>query len=262
MSLPTSPPPTRLTAGATTDFPYGPLADSGMGNPFFYHNFFDDFDQALATGVTGLYTVSNGGGAGTAAHTPGDGGLALFSTGAAAASFVSAQLPAASFQIPQGASAGKKFFYLTRLQLSDITASAIIAGMINTTATPFAAITDGVWFSKAIGSTILNINTSVASALVTTPLPAASYTLVNATFIDLGFYIDRNGNLNVFTSPNMVGYVPQSGTGLTLPVRGKVQSILAPALPSVLTTPTLAVNETATANKTLTVDFHLAQKER
>jgi hypothetical protein len=60
----------------------------------------------------------------------------------------------------------------------------------------------------------------------------------------------------------MVGYVPQSGTGAALPTRGKVQSILAPSLTAANLTPTLAINETATANKTMTVDFHLAQKER
>lgn len=260
MSLPASAPPTRLTSGSTTDFPYGPLADSGMGNPFFYHNFFDDFDNTLGA-VNGFYTITVNNG-GTMVHTPGDGGLALFSTTAAASSFVSAQLPAASFSLPQGAGAGKKFFYLTRLQLSDVVASAFIAGVINTTVTPFAAVADGIWFSKAIGSGILNINTAVGSAVVTTALPAASYALANATNIDLGFYIDRSGNLNIFTSANMVGFVPQSGTGAVLPVRGRVLQIVAPALTTANLTPTLAINETATANKTMTVDFHLAQKER
>jgi hypothetical protein len=122
-------------------------------------------------------------------------------------------------------------------------------------------VTDGIWFSKAIGSTILNINTAVGSAVITTPLPAASYALVNAVNIDLSFSIDRSGNLNVFTSANMVGYVPQSGTGATLPTRGRVLQ-LQPALTAVNLNPTLAINETATANKTLTVDFHLVQKER
>ena len=260
MSLPASPPPTRLTAGSSTDPPYGPLADSGFCNPAFYHNFFDDFDNTLGTTTNGFYTVTAA--TGSMVHTPGDGGLALLSTTAAAASFVSAQLPAASFVLPQGAGAGKKLFYLTRLQMSDVTACAIIAGLINTTVTPFAAVADGVWFSKAIGSTILNINTAVGSAVVTTPLPAASYALANAVNIDLGFYIDRSGNLNVFTSPNMVGYVPQSGTGATTPTRGRVQQILTPALTAANLNGTLAINETATANKTLQVDFHLVQKER
>lgn len=258
MALPASPPPTRLTAGSSTDFPYGPLADSGFNNPAFYHQFFDDFDNTLGA-ANGFYTVTAA--TGSLAHVAGDGGLALLSTTAAASSFVSAQLPAASFSLPQGAGAGKKFFYLTRLALSDVTASAFIAGLINTTVTPFAAVADGIWFSKAIGSTVLNINTAVGSSVVTTPLPAASYALVNGVNIDLSFNIDRLGNLNVFTSPNMVGYVPQSGTGSTLPTRGRVLQ-LQPALTAVNLNMTLAINETATANKTLTVDFHLAQKER
>lgn len=258
MALPASPPPTRLTAGSSTDFPYGPLADSGFNNPAFYHQFFDDFDNTLGA-ANGFYTVTAA--TGSMVHTPGDGGLALLSTTAAAASFVSAQLPAASFTLPQGAGAGKKLFYLTRLQLSDVVASAFIAGLINTTVTPFTAVADGIWFSKAIGATILNINTAIGGVVTTTPLPALSYALVNATNIDLSFSIDRSGNLNLFTSANMVGYVPQSGTGATLPTRGRVLQ-LQPNLTAVNLNPTLAINETATANKTLTVDFHLVQKER
>jgi hypothetical protein len=258
MSLPASPPPSRMTSGNSTDFPYGPLADSGASNPAFYHNFFDDFDQTLGA-ANGFYTVTNA--TGTLAHTAGDGGLALFSTNAGAASFVSIQLPAASYTLPQGAGAGKKLFYLTRLQLSDVVASAFIAGLANITVTPFTAIADGIWFSKAIGSSTLNINTAVGSAVVTTALPISSQILANATNIDLSFNIDRLGNLNVFVSPNMVGYVPQSGTGATTPTRGRILQ-LQPALTAATLSPTLAINETATANKTMTVDFHLVQKER
>src|SRR3981189_3624892 len=90
-----SPPPSRNTAGATSDPPFGPLANSGYGNPFFYHQFADDFDNLL--GVAGLYTLS---GTGSAAHTAGDGGLALLSTLAGAGTFASIQLPAASFTLP------------------------------------------------------------------------------------------------------------------------------------------------------------------
>ena len=258
MSLPASPPPSRMTSGNSTDFPYGPLADSGSSNPAFYHNFFDDFDQTLGA-ANGFYTITNA--TGTLAHTAGDGGLALFSTGAGASSFVSIQLPAASFTLPQGALAGKKLFYLTRLQLSDVVASAFVAGLANITATPFAGIADGIWFIKAIGSSTLNINTAVGSSVVTTALPTSSQILANATNIDLSFSIDRSGNLNIFVSPNMVGYVPQSGTGATLPVRGRVLQ-QQPALTAVNLSPILAINETATANKTMTVDFHLVQKER
>jgi hypothetical protein len=259
MALPASPPPSRLPGGSTTDYPFGPLADSGFGNPFFYHQFQDDFDALL--GATGIWTVSKTTTC-TAVHTAGDGGLALLSTAAANNDAVSIQLPAADFTLPQGAQAGKKGFFLVRLQLSDVSACSIVVGLANTTATPMTAVADGLYFQKSAASTVLNLISTVGSAPTTTALPAASYSLVNATNIDLAWYVDRSGNVNVFTSTNMVGYVPQSGTGATLPVRGRVQQITGLTLTTANLNPTIAIAAGAAAIKTLTADFIVVQKER
>ena len=59
--------------GYTTDYSYGPMGDSGFGNPAYYHQYFDDFDNAL--GATGLYTLTAA--SGSIVHSAGDGGLAL-----------------------------------------------------------------------------------------------------------------------------------------------------------------------------------------
>jgi hypothetical protein len=259
MAVPRSPTPGRGAAGFTTDWPYGPMADSGYGNPFYYHAFSDDFDNAL--GVAGLYTVSAGG-AGTIAHSAGDGGLALFTTAGASTNFESIQLPAADYTLPQGTLAGKKFFWMARLQLSDITNSAFIAGVTNITATPFTAIADGIYFTKASGGTVLNIVSAIASTLTTTAIPTSAYTFTNATNIDLAFYIDWYGNLNAFTSANMVGFAPQSGTGATVPTRGRCLQVSNLSLSTANLSPILAVQTGVAAVKTMTVDFHLVQKER
>lgn len=259
MALPSSPAPARSPSGSTTDWPYGPFGDSGFGNPAFYHQFFDDFDNQL--GSAGLYTVSAGG-AGTIAHSAGDGGLALFTTAGASGNFESIQLPAASFSLPQGAGAGKKLFYSTRLQLGDVTNSAFIAGLCSITATPFTAIADGIYFTKASGGTVLQIVSAITSVLTTTNIPLSAYTLANATNIDLAFNIDRYGNLNAFVSPNMTGYVPQSGTGANTPTRGRCLQVAGLSLSTVNLSPTLAVQTGAVAVKTMTVDFHCTQKER
>lgn len=294
-----SPPPTRNPSGTTSDPPFGPLADSGQGNPFFYHQFEDDFDNAL--GSVGLYTLS---GTGSAVHTPGDGGLALLSTLAGASTFATIQLPAASFTLPPTgtntpltATTVKKLFYLVRLQLSDVTLSAFIAGLCATSATTFTAgvqtILDGIFFYKAPSSgqiqLILNASagnspTGVAVSY-TLNIPLTAYTLVNATFIDLAFYIDRQQNVKVWAgNPSLVGYAPQSGTG---PVNAATGVTLTPSAgpaaslqqtffnQAVTTSPppylftlanlnvTLGVSNGVTAAiKTLTGDFHLAQKER
>ncbi len=271
-----SPPPTRLSAGATTDSPFGPLAMSGFGNPFFYHQFADDFDNQL--GATGLYTLS---GTGSAAHTAGDGGLALLSTTGTAGTFASIQLPAASFLLPStgatppGSSTQvKKVFYLTRFRLSDITLSAFVAGLSAIDTTPFTAVLDGIWFSKAASSTQINLNIAASSGNSPTgsavsavvAIPTSVYTLVNATDIDLGFFVDIHQNIYAYAGNPIVGYIPQSarpaGAGAGA-VASLQQSATATPFSTALMSPILAVSNGATAAvKTMSADFHLVQKER
>lgn len=273
-----SPKPTRLPAGLTTDPPFGPLADSGYGNPFFYHEFSDDFDNTL--GPTGLWTVSKGS-TGTAVHTAGDGGLATLTTAATLNDYVSIQLPAADFSLPQSTLAGKKLFFLCRLNLSDVTASAFVAGLCDTTATVFTAITDGVYFKKASGGTVLDLVTASGGTSLTWAIPVSAYALANNVNIDLAFYMDRLQNLNVFVGSQLVGFIPQSGTGgvnsagvSQLPVIGRcLQIVPTGTVPSgnqlgpwtisaANLNPTLGIQAGAAAAKALVADFIGAQKER
>jgi hypothetical protein len=274
-----------------------------MGNPFFYHQFADDFDNQL--GATGIYTITSSG-AGSVAHSSGDGGLALFTTGAVANNFESLQLPAGSFTLPGTGSnppststSAKKFFYLTRLQLNtSVTTQAFIAGMCVITATPFTtgaqSVTDGVFFYKAAGGTQLqllsiasNANSPSGTGFTTTyNIPTAAYNLVAGTSIDLAFYLDRYQNLRIYVGSQLVGWIPQSGSGAvnaagvsSLPVLGPVManynylpqgvtptgaSFVNPVMyTQAVLSPTLAVSNGSTAAAcTMTVDFHMVQKER
>lgn len=259
MALPGSPAPARNPAGYSTDWPYGPLANYGLPNPLDFHTDMDDFNASDT--VANAYTTSAGG-AGTVAYAAGDGGLLLFTTAGAATNFESIQRPITGFTMPQSATANKKFFFLCRLQLGDVVASALLAGMISTNATPFTSIADGVWFSKASGGTVLNLNSAIGSVLTTVAIPLPSYNLVNATNIDLGFEVSTDGDIFAYVSANMIGYQPQSGTGSTLPTRGKVARITAPTLTTANLSPTFGVQTSAAAAKTMTLDAWMAAKER
>ena len=288
-----SPPPTRLTAGSTTDGPFGLFANSGFSSPFFYQQFQDDFYNAL--GATGLYasTVVNTGVA--AVHVAGDGGIASFATSATGSSATLIQLPAASVNLPgqstvtpYPATSVKKLFYLARINLSDITTMNFIAGLCNTGAT-FAAgvpsVTDGIYFSKTTGSAQSLVLTAVASAgqsptgagvTYTVVIPTNAYSMVNATYIDLGFYMDRQQNLMAFVgNPLMVGYAPQSGAGVAQAIAGNPLSPPrgAAAAFQQATQPyywslanlnlTLGCSNGVTASvRTMLADFHCYQKER
>ena len=282
--------PTRLPGGATTDPPYGPFADSGYGNPAFYHQFFDDFDNALATGVSGLYTVTTVNG-GTATHQAGDGGIGQVLTGAVSGNYTFIQLPAADFTLPQGTLAGKKLFFGARVSLSSLT-SNFICGLCNTSATPFTAITDGVYFWHPTGGAVLNLLTVSASTTLTWTIPTSAYTLAAGSLsagtaqIDLGFYIDRYQNINVFVGSQLFGWLPQSGTGgvsattgvSTLPVVGPALRIYSAAyavdfpvggsmvgpwtISSANLNPTFGIQTQSAAAINSQIDFWMTQKER
>ena len=249
-----SPVPVRFPSGVSTDFPYGPLANFGQINPFGYHVHQDDFN-VLLTGYTATKT-----GAGAIAPVAGDGGLLLFTTAALATDNCVLNLPVAGFALVSG----KKAFFLARLQLSSAVNAAFRVGLINTTTTPFTggSITDGVYLDKATGSAANLTVVSVVGGVATTKVvPTNAYTLANATNLDLGFAVDRGGNVAIFVGAQLVGWLPQSGTGAAVPVRGPVASFQ-PGLTAAVLNPTLAVLSGAAAAATMTVDFVLAAVER
>lgn len=247
-----SPPPVRFLSGESNDGPYQPLADCGAGNMAFYHYFFDDFDI-----LHGTYTQTKTGN-GTIANAAGDGGLALFTTNSstpATTDIASLQGPAAGYSL----TAGKKLFFQAKLQLSDVTNSAIVVGLIQTTATPFT-VTDGIYFSKASGSTTLNINSVVGSVATTVAIPATATTLTNATYFEVAFYLTRLGDVLAFVDNQLAGYIPQSTSVQN--TNGPVARILAPTLTTANLNITAALQSGTASSKTMTLDFFGAAKER
>jgi hypothetical protein len=294
---PVSSPPSRVASGFATDPPFWPLAHCGVPNPFFYHVIADDFE-----GVDNIYTVTATGG--SVASSPGDGGLITFTTGATASSNASLQPTSAGFVLPgtgatpPGSSLStKKLFYLARVTVGHTT-DGFIAGLGNISATPFTAgvdsMVDGLYFYKApTVSTLSLINRASAgnsptggAVLNTFVLPGI--TIVAGTSFDLGLYIDRYQNIRVWVAPQLVGYVPQSGSGPTTadgsgvtvtPIIGPIfanynyqaqsttitgQSVTNPLVFSTAPlAPTLAItNGTTAAATTLIADFQMAAKER
>lgn len=252
-----SQPPVRLPAGQTTDAQWQPFADNGNGNPFFYHAVADDFDSSLTTSIWTQNKTGNG----TVAHTAGDGGVALFTTNSStplATDYVDIQLPAASFTF----ATPKKFFFLARLQVSDVVNAAFIAGLVDTQVNPFVTPTDGLYFLKASGaSNNLILRSMKSSANTDLAIPTSAYALANNTNIDLAFAIDRNGNVGAYVGSQLVGFVPQSGVGSVNPSRGACAKF-APSLTTANLNLTLGVLSGTASSKTMAADFVTAQKER
>ena len=250
------PTPNRFTSGFTQDAPWQPLGRMGVPNPFFYHQFFDDFNGFDTSQFNSTLTS-----AGTVANTAANGGALLFTTNATtplATDIASIQGKAAGFQnVP-----GKKTFFMTRIRLGNITNPAFVLGLIQTTATPFT-VTDGIYFSKATGSTTINLVSVIGSVATTTPLVFPASFFAAATDIDLVFEITSGGDVVVSVGNGLVGYVPQSGTGAqTPPTRAPIQRVIGLALTTAVLNPTLAVQSGTAASQTMQSDFMLAAQER
>lgn len=245
-----SPHPVRYPSGVSGDFPFGPLANFSRIHPFRYNHWVDDFDTFGSATFFYTKTVTN---TGTVDHAAGNGGLVLFTTAALAADLCSLQLPVASFAFTKG----KRAMFMTRLQVSSAANAAFLAGLIQTTTTPFT-VTDGVYFSKATGAANnLSLNTASGSTIVANAVPTAAYTLADATNIDLAWTIDRNGDVMAFIGSDLVGWQSQNTATL-----GPVFRITAPTLPTANLNVTLAVQSGTATAKTMTVDFVLAAQER
>lgn len=250
--------PVRYPNGVSTDPPYGPLANYGLPNPFFYHFFEDDFDSL----VSNYYTQTKTGN-GTIAHAAGDGGTILFTTNSstpAATDVCSIQLPAASFSV----TLGKKMFGLARFQTNDATNPEITFGLIQTTATPFTVV-DGIYINKPAGAAnTLALKHAKASTITTSAFPTSAYSLAANTNIDVGFYLDRNGILYGFVGSQLVGWLPQSErpAGQVAGPAVAMTTLNAGNITTANLNLTLAIRSGTTASKTMTADFMMVAKER
>jgi hypothetical protein len=187
---------------------------------------------------------------GTAGIVAGDGGLLQLVTAATLNDVTSIQLPAASFSF----TAGKKSFFLCRLQVDDATNASFNVGLIQTTATPFT-VTDGLFFKKAAGATTLVLASVVGSVETDIAIPSTLYP-TNNTNIDMGWYVDRNQNVYAYVGSPLVGYVQQNVAKLGPVGKG------APTLTAANLNFTVALGAGSAAARTAKVDFAMSAKER
>ena len=241
--------PMRLSAGFTQDQSFQPLGLLGTPNPFFYAQYHDDYIGYIPGRYTNTVNAN-----GTIAQTPGAYGRLLFTTNSStplATDLASQQLDSAFIVL----NSSKKFAYLARLQVADITNPALIVGAIQTTTTPFT-VTDGIYFSKASGSTNLVVNVMVASVVqATATLPGL---LTANTDIDLGLVYDGKGSILAFAGAGLIGQVNNQNTA----VLGPVARLTPASLPTVTLNATLAIQSGTASSKTMNVDLQFAAMER
>lgn len=247
--------PTRFTGGLTQAAEFQPLGLLGIPDPFYYATLADDFLPFRA----GDYTITAAGGSVAATANGGTGGRILFTTGATGGSFASIQQPTANFaHVP-----GEKLSFLTRLNMADVVNTQIIAGLINTTATPLSAA-DGIYFQKGVGNTnitLIAVSGGTIVGQVTVPnLPNNGF--LNGADIDLGFLVDEKEDILIYVGYHLVGNKPNQNRTLLGPVAKLRASDRTAALSILPTNPTVAIVAGTAAAQTGNCDFLFAAQER
>lgn len=222
---------TNLPSGVTNAQLNVTLSTYGGMDPTVFHQYFNDFDTYAA----GDWTVKDAD-SGSVGLVAGDGGILALVSGATANDFASIQLSVASVALI----GGNQFWFKTRINIADVTNSVLILGLCDATATPFSAITDGVWISKAATAAAMTGNVSKSSTASTVALG----NLTASTYTTLGFWYDGYQTVNFYVNGN-----PAGSTNIA-------------NLPSANLCVTLGVQAGTSAAQTLDVDYVFAATER
>jgi len=230
MSNPTRSPSGISTAGITSllaNFPMPAPFNSGSLPTVGVVTYASDF-LSLPTGEYTRTTV----GTGTLALGSVAGGAVVLTTTAGIADSETDVKVGKAFSFV----AGQRAWFHTRFQMDNATLPLVQIGLQDA-----AVAADGLYFTKAAGSTSINL-VKVISSTATTLVTGVATAVAN-TWFDLGYYYDGVA-LNVFVNDVQIARVDSSV-----------------ALTTALLTPVLTLTNSTAVARTLTVDFVLAANE-
>jgi hypothetical protein len=230
--------PTRFPIGVTNAYPGSNTGMYGLPDPTSWHSYFDDFDYFSASNWV-ITTVETGTGNATEALTDADGGVLLITNDDADDDSDFFNKVGESFLME----AGKPAVFKCRFKVSDATESALVFGLQVTDTTPLDA-TDGIYFTKADGSTTVTAVCRKNATTGSTSLNAA--TLASDTYIVLGWYYDGKSSVQVFVNDEQIGTLDGSSS----------------YLPDTELTISFGIENGSAGAKTMSVDYILAAKRR
>lgn len=165
-------------------------------DPVGFHRYREDFDKYVAGDWT-ITTIETGAGDATEALADEAGGVLLITNDAADLDRDEFQKKGESFKL----ASGKALWYETRFKISDATLTDVVVGLCITDITVVAGVTDGVYFTKADGSTAYAFKTTKNSTTTTTSSVA---TAAANTYIRLGFYFDGDSTVYGYANGALV----------------------------------------------------------
>jgi hypothetical protein len=234
------PSPIRFPSGVTNAARRGTLRMFGDMDPTKYHTFWDDFDNFEAD----QWVITRVGTTPTETCVSADGGRLLLTMAATDDSSDSLQWSGddnAAVNETFKFVAGKKLWFKSRLQVSDITQSDFVMGLQITDTTPLA-VTDGVYFRKDDGDSDLDFVVIKNSTATTTTI---SGVLANNTDIDLGFYYNGINAIEIFIND------VQRGTSVVTNLVDDEELAIS-----------FHMQNGEAVAKTMSIDYILASKER
>lgn len=199
---------TNLPGGLNTSYEYQAMGTLPIPDPSEGYTFFDDFTSyaGTATGTAGNWMVTiTAGGAGDASAvvTNESFGVVLVTNDDADNDNYFAQWKgwnasavAETFKFVSG----KKMWFKARFKVSDATQSDLVIGLQIADTSPLA-VTDGVYFLKADGSTTLNLLVTKNSTSTTT----AAATMADDTYVEVAFVYNGNDKIDIWLNNNRVG---------------------------------------------------------
>lgn len=178
--------PTRFPGGLNISRPN--VFGGTLNQPYsmLFHTYENDFDNYVA----GDWTVTETQAGATQAIIDGDGGLLRLGNSAADDDLNAIQLSKETFRF----AVGKKLWFAARLTVSDATQSDFVAGLQITDTTPLA-VTDGVYFIKADGSTTINLVVIKDSTSTTTAVGTAT-----TSAIELAYYYNGKDAIEAYVN--------------------------------------------------------------
>lgn len=227
---------TRFPSGVTNVEKASTLGAMGQPDPTKFYTYFDDFNYFSAADWT-ITTTEAGAGSATEALTDAAGGVLLITNDDADndADFFNKVGESFSFE------SGKKLWFKSRFKVSDATQSDFIIGLQITDTTPLD-VTDGVFFQKDDGDASLDFHVEKDGTATTA---SAVATIVDDTYVTVGFYYNGSDELQYFVDDAKVG------TSVTTNLPDD----------EVLTV-SFGIQNGEAAAKTMSIDYILAVKER
>lgn len=242
---------TQFPGGLTNAAPHQTMSEAGTPDPCWsqlYHNDFNNF-------VAADFTQS---GAGTPTYalsaSYGPGGVVALGTTATLNDSANIFQPVGSFQLTPN----KHQFFKTRLQVPVGAAAAQIYAGLSINAATAVGASDGLFFFKAAGSSTFVLRSIIGGVTTDTALPAAC-TIADATWIELGFHIDLQGNVEIFFNPTTGNNNPNANQST---YRGRVASAVGLSLTQALLAVCAGVVNGAATARTLAIDYLTMSSER